>query len=600
MTESPATPTRLIPRAPSVLGPIFTKELRCTGRRKRHYVLRFVYLALLTIVLVLMWMTTVAWLDDANPAYRIARMSEAGKAIITAIIWFQFIGTQLLAVILLSTAISDEIHHRTLGVLMTTPITGFQIVMGKLFSRLWMLLVLLGVSVPLLAVVRVFGGVPWDFVVAGMCITFTAMLFAATLSMLLSVFCRRAYVVILFSFIIAGVLYGLIPFLIAMSASESGQRGEEIMASLAAANPFLTLFLVTIEMHEPRAIGTIAYSWPLYCAVTLGVSTAVLAFCVSVVRKAALSQAGGPGAAARPTRDVRRTTAPPIRSTSAGVTSRRAVRRITGSPVVWKELRASLFRSRAKAPIIALVIVIALALTYASWGEGLTERYAHLSYLVVFTMIAALTISVLSAVSITSEKESRSWPILLATPLSSWQIVWGKFVGLLWRSLPVWLLPLAHGALFALFGLVHSVWILHVVLLGAWVTVFLAGTGLFFSTMTRRTTPAVVLNLALGATLWILLPFIGGFITSLARADDSLMRVLAYSNPVYQAGVIGAGTGGTPNAAKPLSGLYFDWGPGRISFGETTWMLLAIGAAYTAVGLLMVWVSSRNLRKKVF
>ena len=600
MTESPAPPSRSTPRTPSVLGPIFTKELRCTGRRKRHYVLRVVYLALLTIVLVLMWMTAVAWLDDVSLAYRIARMSEAGKAIITAIIWFQFIGTQVLAVILLSTAISDEIYHRTLGVLMTTPITGFQIVMGKLFSRLWMLLVLLGVSVPLLAIVRVFGGVPWDFVVAGMCITFTAMLFAATLSMLLSVFCRRAYVVILFSFIIAGVVYGLIPFLIAMSAGESGQREEEIVATLAAANPFLTLFLVTLEMHEPRAVGMVAYSWPLYCAVTLGVSAAVLAFWVVVVRKAALSQAGGPGAGARPSSVVRRTTAPPIQSASAGVTSRRAIRRVTGSPVVWKELRATLFRSRAKAPIIALVIVIALALTYASWGEGLTDRYAHISYLVVFTMIALLTTTVLSAVSITSEKESRSWPILLATPLSSWQIVWGKFVGLLWRSLPVWALPMAHGALFALFGLVHPAWLLHVVLLGAWVTVFLAGTGLFFSTMTRRTTPAVVLNLSLGVTLWIILPFIAGFVTSLTRGDDDVMRVLAYSNPVYQAGVIGAGTGGEPNAATPLSDLHFDWGPDWMTFRETTWMLLGIGAGYAAVGLLMVWVSSRNLRKKVF
>jgi len=600
MTESPATAKRLIPRTPSVLGPIFTKELRCTGRRKRHYVLRFVYLALLTIVMALIWMTAVAWLDDVPPAYRILRMPEAGQIIITAIVWFQFIGTQLLAVILLSTAISDEVYHRTLGVLMTTPITSFQIVMGKLFSRLWMLIVLLGVSVPLLAIVRVFGGVPWGYVVAGMCITFTAMLFAASVSMLLSVFCRRAYMVILFSFIIGGVFYGLIPFLIAMSASKSGQREEEIMASLAAANPFLTLFLVTIEMHEPRTVGMISYSWPLYCGVTLGVSAAVLAFCVSVVRKAALSQAGGPGAGARPTSEVRRTTAPPIRSASAGVTSRRAVRRVTGSPVVWKELRASLFRGRAKAPIITLVIVIALALTYASWGEGLTEQYSHLSYLVVFTMIAALTTSVLSAVAITSEKESRSWPILLATPLSSGQIVWGKFVGLLWRSLPVWLLPLAHGALFALFGLVHPVWMLHVVLLGAWVTVFLTGTGLLFSTMTRRTTTAVVLNLALGVTLWIILPFIGGFVTSLARADDSLMRVLAYSNPVYQAGVIGAGTGGDSNASAPLSELYFDWGPEGMTFGETTWMLLAIGVGYAVVGLLMAWVSSRKLRKKVF
>ncbi len=597
MTEPPAIPRRSAARTPSVLGPIFTKELRCTGRRRRHYVLRFVYLSLLTLVMVLMWMTAVSWLDDVSPAYRIARMSEAGKAIISAIVWFQFIGTQLLAVILLSTAISDEVYHRTLGVLMTTPITGFQIVMGKLFSRLWMLLVLLGVSVPLLAIVRVFGGVPWGYVVISMCVTVTAMISAASLSMLLSVFCRRAYIVILFSLIIGGAVYGLLPFLVVLSASGPD---EETMAALAAANPFITMALVTFEMQVPRFGSMIPYSWVLHCLISLGVSGAVLGFCVSVVRKAALSQAAGQGATAGPVSVTRRTTAPPVRSASAPVTPRRTVRRISGSPVVWKELRASIFRGRTKAPIIALVIVVALVLTYASWGRQLEYSFSHASYLVVFTIIAVLTTSVLSAVSITSEKESRSWPILLATPMSSWQIVWGKYVGLLWRSVPVWSLPMAHGLLFALCGLIHPAWLLHVLILGAWVTMFLTGSGLLFSTLTRRTTPAVVLNFCLAAGLWVLLPFIAESVMSLTHADRDSMDILLHMNPIYQSGVIGGGTGGQGNAATPLWRLYFDWGPRGMKFWAKTWALVGGSACYAAAGLLMAWISSRNLRKRVF
>jgi ABC-type transport system involved in multi-copper enzyme maturation permease subunit len=607
MTESPATPIRPTPRpprTPSVLGPIFTKELRCTGRRKRHYVVRFAYLALLTIVLVLMWMSTVAWLDNAPPAYRIMQMPYAGKMIISTIIWFQFIGTQLLAVILLSTSISDEVYHRTLGVLMTTPITGFQIVMGKLFSRLWMLFVLLGVSVPLLAIVRVFGGVPWGYVVIGMCITFTAMLAAASLSMLLSVFCRRAYMVILFSLIIGGVVYGLFPFLVVLSMTRTGPESE-LIATLAAANPFITMGLVTGEMFTPQLRGMFPYSWVLHCLVSLGVSGAVLAFCVSVVRKAALSQAAGqPAARTRPTSVVRRTTASPGRSASAApaaVAPQRTIRRITGAPVVWKELRSSIFRGRSKAPIIVLIVAVALVLTYASWGRGLKDNYCHAAYLVVFTIIGTLTTAVLSAVSVTSEKESRSWPILLATPLSSWQIVWGKFVGLLWRSVPGWVLPLAHGALFVLCGLIHPVWMLHVVILAGWVTVFLAGTGLLFSTMTRRTTTAVVLNMGLGLFLWVILPFLSGYIMSLARSGDDVMKVMAYSNPLYQAGIIGAGTGGRSNASSTLSGLSFGWwGLREMGFWTMTWLLVAVGAVHSGIGLLLVWVSSQRLRRKVF
>ena len=121
-------------------GPIFDKELRVSSRRRRNYVLRFVYLALLTLFLVLIWLEEVKVRGSA--AYRISRMARAGQTIVVFAIWFQFCATQLIAVIMLSTSISDEIYNRTLGVLMTTPINSFQIVIGKLFSKLLQLILL--------------------------------------------------------------------------------------------------------------------------------------------------------------------------------------------------------------------------------------------------------------------------------------------------------------------------------------------------------------------------------------------------------------------------------------------------------------------------
>jgi ABC-2 type transport system permease protein len=103
---------------------------------------------------------------------------------------FQFLATQFLAVILMSTAISDEIYHSTLGVLMTTPINSFQIVIGKLFSNLLQIVILIGISLPLLSLVRVFGGVPWSFVWSSLCVTLTAIVFAGSLSLYCTDSCR--------------------------------------------------------------------------------------------------------------------------------------------------------------------------------------------------------------------------------------------------------------------------------------------------------------------------------------------------------------------------------------------------------------------------
>src|SRR5947208_16386708 len=62
-TPAPASPAaprmaaRLIAAA-NPFGPIFTKELRVTARRKRSYWLRVVYLALLLLALLLAYATT--------------------------------------------------------------------------------------------------------------------------------------------------------------------------------------------------------------------------------------------------------------------------------------------------------------------------------------------------------------------------------------------------------------------------------------------------------------------------------------------------------------------------------------------------------------
>ncbi len=94
-------------------GPIFDKELRVSSRRRRNYVLRFAYLALMTIFLVLVWLEEVQ--QSGSSVYRISRMARAGQTIIMFIIWFQFLATQLVAVIMLSTSISDEIYNRRPG-----------------------------------------------------------------------------------------------------------------------------------------------------------------------------------------------------------------------------------------------------------------------------------------------------------------------------------------------------------------------------------------------------------------------------------------------------------------------------------------------------
>jgi len=291
-----ASPRRLDPAW--LTGPIFDKELRVSSRRRRNYWLRFLYILILTVFIAVVWLT---FADvQGNAAVLQSRMAEAGKKIVTRIVVFQFVVMQILAVIMLSNAVSDEVNHRTLGLLMTTPITGLQIVMGKLLSRLLQLILLLAITLPILAIVRLLGGVSWGSLLSSLCLTLTAAVFAGSLSLLMSIRSRRAYAVILRTLFVLACLYFVLPLFFGVLWGQ-GFTVPSIVQSLQKAvativvvhiNPVAGLSITTMQMLYPGA-GTLPYSWPIQCVVMLGLSAVILTWAMVVVRKIALRQATG-------------------------------------------------------------------------------------------------------------------------------------------------------------------------------------------------------------------------------------------------------------------------------------------------------------------
>ena len=112
-------------------GPIFDKELRISSRRKRNYFLRAVYLLILLITVALIWAEEVSSRSN-SVVYQTSRMSRVGLTITGVVVIVQFYLAQIISVVMLSNSISDEIYRKTLGVLMSTPITSLQIIAGKI------------------------------------------------------------------------------------------------------------------------------------------------------------------------------------------------------------------------------------------------------------------------------------------------------------------------------------------------------------------------------------------------------------------------------------------------------------------------------------
>jgi len=602
-------------------GPIFDKELRVSSRRRRNYTLRLIYVIMLSFFVAIVWLSVVK--SEGSTAYQKSRMALAGKTIVTTIVMFQFFATQVIAVIMLSTSISDEIYHRTLGLLMTTPIGSFQIVMGKLFSKLLQIILLLAISLPLLAIIRIFGGVPWNYVLSSLCITLTAVIFAGSLSLYFSINNRRAYVVIIKTVVTLGVLFFFIPTITTVLFSPRWLFASRIrnpsailplliaLLSLLHVNPFGAMSVNTATMISPMGLamfpamparGSFFY-WPLHCMLMLGVSALLIAMSVKVVRKVALRQATGQIESApnrKPAKKSKKSSRRPAdQPVSAGV-----IRRVTGPPVLWRELRAPMIQGAdSRNSIIGLTVtIIALLITY--WicikEDCLDQAFTQTGYMLMFLVLGSIFTMVLSSTSVTTEKETRSWPILLATSMDDWQILLGKAAGVFRRSVPIWLLMAGHVLFFICFRYIHPVAILHTSISVTGLIIFLTGAGLYFSSRFKRTTSAVLANFALALTLWAILPALLGLVSAFTHDYDAVGDLVS-ANPVAQIAILMDGAGGSWNARAGLANLNFNW-PNRSwhKVWPTTGLVIIYMLIYTVAGVLFAWRAKCRFRRNVF
>lgn len=504
----------------SLTGPIFSKELRIASRRKRFYWLRGLYLIALMIVMALIWAEAVGALHvgvAGTAIYRTSRMAEASRIIITAIAWFQFVAAQLAAVVMCSTAINAEIHRRTLYVLMTTPITSRQLVVGKLAGRLWQIVGLVLVSLPLLAIMRVFGGISAGYLIETFCVTLCTVFLLSALTIFYSIYFRRPYVVILFTVITAGVVMGLIPLGI-FAAGEALDDAyfdffsfdyDAITAYMNySSNPYFWMFFRSSELF----ITPTPWYWifsATNCSLLLAGGVAILWVTCRKVRSAALKRI-------QPKSHRKKYKMPPRKAKTywlqRPIFMYSLVERTIGTGMIWKEFLQPVlgrFRKPAFGLLIGWFSAIMVSLVVAIVFESLEFMgFLLAGAFISLAVLAVLFTVIIPATYITAEKEAGTWLVLLTTCYTDWQILGGKIIGILRRIGLVWLPFLL--IFYIVCAFVENPWTTFfqtalAVLVGI---VFVVASGLYLSSRLKHTTTAVVCNLVLVPLLWAGLPLL--------------------------------------------------------------------------------------------
>jgi ABC-type transport system involved in multi-copper enzyme maturation permease subunit len=476
-------------------GPIFDKELRVSSRRRRNYVLRFAYLALLTIFVAYAWRITTRPGAPGSAVYQLSRMPEVGKHVVTTVVWFQFIAIQIIAVVMMSSAISEEIQRRTLGVLMTTPIGGLQIVMGKLLSKLLQLILLLAISMPLLAIIRIFGGVPWGYVTSSLCVTLTAAVFVGVVSLTFSTYTRQAQQVMARTLLVCFILYAVPSLVVQLLRFRYGTTIVSD-ATLSYTNPFMIMVSTTANMLSAAPVLSFG-AWVPHCAIMSGLSTLLLILSTISVRKVGLRQATGqPGIFS--TRKERRA-AKANRRARPGIAARSGrVIPVLGPPIAWKDMRTFFARSSRLMPLLSASLagcVLVAAYAYCAYKGWLSHKEAHTAFIAAYLFLGLLRAATSAATSVTSEKEARTWPALLSTALTDKEIVFGKIVGSALQGWPSWLLLAVHVLVFTFAGYISVIAVVPLAALAVSSALLVSAIGVLFSSSFKRSSVASSVNL---------------------------------------------------------------------------------------------------------
>jgi ABC-type transport system involved in multi-copper enzyme maturation permease subunit len=508
-----------------LVGPLVGKELRVASRRGRSYGLRFAYVLILLVFIVAVWIPTVSW--PRSMAVSRAQMDLAAKTITVWILAFQFVAAQLVALVIMSAAISEEVYGRTLGVLMMTPLSSRQLVASKLFSRLWQILLLVATSLPPLAVVRILGGIPWGYLIGSLCLTLATVLFVGSVSLFFSSLCRRAHMAVIASMLALVFLFAFVPFL-GFLVWHDGAGVRNLFRVLPYGNPYLLLYRFTDLTLTPRGRALSAVPPMISCCVLLlGGSAFFLAAAVRCVRSVALRRAMGEPApldilqrrdfeelrramGERAPLDLRKRRA--FEESSDGRAARaesRAIRRVVGPAMIWKEMVCPLSHREKLASGFAIgveVLLLLIAWSFPPIMAAIGYEATHLLYLWGFLSLGILFTVTASATVISTERECGSWPVLLVTPLTDRDILVGKLVGVLRRCGPIWLPLLAYLFAFTCAGGFYPWAVVQGTLIILSVVLFLSATGFYFSGKFSKTTDAVTANLILAGLLWCIVP----------------------------------------------------------------------------------------------
>jgi len=427
------------------MNPIAVRLVQNASRRTKHLYVRSAYLAVL--ILVLLW-AMLGNTSGGNVSYR--ELASAGA---TSFAWIAYLQVGLICIlspVFMAGAIAQEANPKTWDILLTTPMSRLEIVLGNLLGRLFFVLALLFASLPLFALTQFFGGVPGKSIIDSYIVSAGAAILVGAIAISLSV-SRLVGQRAVFTFYVSVVTY--IATTIAIDAwlrsrgLGMGTAGNGV-TYLTALNPFLAIRSLLSPTSYPSAdisaftglkgfmLARPAAAWS---TISIVISAILVGASTLTVRTGGLKQVAN-GTSGIPW--YRRI----FKLGAAGI-EHRPPRHVWSNPIAWREAasrNATFTRILARWAFVILgaLTAVAVVILYHT-GTLSTADFQFIIKSLVFTevfLIALIAVN-MAATAVAGEREDGTLDLILTTPITPRMYLSGKLRGLVAYLLPLIAVP---------------------------------------------------------------------------------------------------------------------------------------------------------------
>jgi ABC-type transport system involved in multi-copper enzyme maturation permease subunit len=253
---------RLIPA-----NPILLRVVENGGKRRRDLFIRCAYLGLLIVVVLFSLYSKN--LTDAS----LAELAKTSANVFETLSFWQLGLVALLAPVFTAGAITQEKDSQTYDILLSTPLTNGQIVLGSLLSRLFFIIILLISGIPVFAITQIFGGVAIQNILVSFLIAAATAFVTGSLAMAIATFKvgnRRTifgfYLFIVF-YLVGLALLDQLAWFHPIIGYDPDPANNKVLIPVHSGTSWLTAFnpilaLRTLFVHKDPAHPELAYTPP--------------------------------------------------------------------------------------------------------------------------------------------------------------------------------------------------------------------------------------------------------------------------------------------------------------------------------------------------